>query len=141
MLRADPGQHSWGLRYGAEMTTADAAHPSSSTLDLEGRVFAGVSNSPTGQVGSATRFRYHQDNAVIWADYDGGEIVRGFLVGTRDGERLHFRYAHLSVDGTTASGVCDSRIEVLSDGRLRIEENWAWESRPGKGTSVIEEIR
>lgn len=127
------------------MTPADAAHPSSSTLDLdldlEGKVFAGVSNSPTGQVDSATRFRYHQDNAVIWADYDGGEIVRGFLVGTRDGERLHFRYAHLSVDGTTASGVCDSRIEVLSDNRLRIEENWAWESRPGKGTSVIEEIR
>ncbi|WP_016934809.1 hypothetical protein [Rhodococcus sp. R1101] len=123
------------------MTTADAAHHSPSTVDLDGRVFAGVSNSPTGQVGGATRFRYHQDDAVIWADYDGGEIVRGFLVGTRNGERLHFRYVHLGVDGCTASGVCDSRIEVLSDGRIRLEESWAWESRPEKGTSVVEEIR
>ncbi|MEE2034983.1 hypothetical protein [Rhodococcus chondri] len=121
--------------------TAAAAHRSPSTIDLDARMFAGVSNSSAGQVSGATRFRYRQDDTVIWADYDGGEIVRGFLVGTRNGERLHFRYVHLSVDGTAASGVCDSRIEVLCDGRIRLEESWAWESRPEKGTSVVEEIR
>lgn len=122
------------------MTPVVAAHRSPSTIDLDGRVFAGAGNSPTGQVGGDTRFEYHQDGTVIRAEYDGGEIVRGFLVGTRDGERLHFRYVHLDVDGTTASGVCDSRIEVLTDGRIRLHESWAWESRPGTGTSVVEEI-
>ncbi|WP_407445946.1 hypothetical protein [Rhodococcus sp. (in: high G+C Gram-positive bacteria)] len=122
------------------MTTADAAHRSPSTICLDGRVFAGVSNSPTGQVSGATRFRYHQDDAVVWAEYEGGEVARGFLVGTRAGERLHFRYVHLGVDGITASGVCDSRIELLGDGRVRLHESWAWESRPETGTSVVEEI-
>ncbi|MFZ3394652.1 hypothetical protein TVH25_15450 [Rhodococcus sp. 7Tela_A2] len=122
------------------MTTADAAHHSPSAIDLDGRVFAGVSNSPTGQVSGATRFRYHQDDPVVWAEYEGGEVVLGFLVGTRTGARLHFRYVHLGVDGTTASGVCDSRIELLGDGRVRLHESWAWESRPETGTSVVEEI-
>jgi hypothetical protein len=28
---------------------------------------------------------------------------------------------------------------VLPDGRLRLRETWAWESREGTGTSVLEE--
>ncbi|MDJ0401375.1 hypothetical protein [Rhodococcus rhodochrous] len=52
------------------MTGVDAAHHSPSTIDLDGRVFAETSNSFTGQVHGATRVRYHQDNAVLWADYD-----------------------------------------------------------------------
>ncbi|GAA4896616.1 hypothetical protein GCM10025789_12980 [Tessaracoccus lubricantis] len=113
----------------------------SASVSLEGRVFAGVSNADTGQVSSATQFRYHEDGGVVWAEYDGGEIVRGYLVGTRDGDRLSFRYVHLATDGATASGVCDSVIQVLSDGRVRFKESWAWESRPETGTSVVEEIR
>jgi truncated hemoglobin YjbI len=31
-------------------------------------------------------------------------------------------------------------IELLPDGRLRSHETWAWESRDGTGTSVIEEV-
>ncbi|HOA86078.1 MAG: hypothetical protein GX871_05675 [Microbacteriaceae bacterium] len=114
--------------------------PDPASVSLEGRVFGGVSNASTGQVGSATRFRYHEDGAVIWAEYDGGEIVRGYLVGTRDGARLSFRYVHLATGGATASGVCESTIRVLDDGRVRFEESWAWESRPETGTSVVEEL-
>ncbi|GAA4288730.1 hypothetical protein GCM10022262_30900 [Georgenia daeguensis] len=104
-------------------------------------MFAGVSNSPTGQVGGATRFRYREDDGVIWAEYAGGDVVRGFLVGTRQEDRLHFRYTHLDADRMTANGVCESRIVVLPDGRVRLEESWAWESRPERGTSVVEEVR
>jgi hypothetical protein len=122
------------------MTASTDAAADPHSISLHGRVFAGVSNAETGQVGSATRFRYHEDGTVVWAEYSGGEIVRGFLVGTRDGDRLAFRYAHLATDGDTADGVCDSRIDVLADGRVRFEESWAWESRPGTGTSIVEEV-
>ncbi len=112
-----------------------------SNVPLDGKIFAGVSNDESGQVGASTRFRYHQDDDVIWAEYSGGEIRRGHLVGTRAGDRLSFRYVHLDADGETASGACDSRIVLLDDGRVRFEESWAWESRPGTGTSIVEEIR
>jgi hypothetical protein len=29
---------------------------------------------------------------------------------------------------------------MLADGRLRLDEVWEWESKPGSGTSAIEEI-
>ena len=54
-------------------------------VSLEGRVFAGVENSSTGEVGQSTIFTYHQDQDIIWAEYSGGSIIRGYLVGTRNG--------------------------------------------------------
>jgi hypothetical protein len=107
---------------------------------IDGKTFAGVTNSSDGEVGSATRFTYRQDGDVVWADYAGGEVVRGYLVGTRAGDELDFRYVHLNSSGATAAGHCRSRLSVLPDGRVRMQETWAWESRAGSGESVIEEI-
>ena len=59
---------------------------------------------------------------------------------SRAGDSLRFRYAQLLEDGRTATGRCESRIEELADGRLRLHETWAWDSQPGSGTSVVEEI-
>lgn len=110
------------------------------TVPLDGRVFAGVENSATGEVSQATLFTYHQENDVIWAEYSGGQIIRGYLVGTRHAAKLRFRYTHLSVDKETATGFCESTIEVLGDGRVRFHEEWAWESRPETGSSIVEEL-
>ncbi|MCC2593834.1 hypothetical protein LKO27_10500 [Tessaracoccus sp. OS52] len=106
---------------------------------LDGRVFTAVVNDD-GEVGSSTRFRYTERSAVVHADYAGGDVVRGFLVGTRDGDQLDFRYAHLNTQGITSTGHCVTRVEELPDGRLRLHETWEWESRDGKGTSIVEEI-
>lgn len=29
----------------------------------------------------------------------------------------------------------------VADGRIRLHESWAWESRPGTGTSIVEELK
>ncbi len=109
-------------------------------VSLDGRVFAGVSNSAGGQVNSATRFIYREADGRVRARYGGGLIERGWLVGVRDGDMLRFRYVHLDTEGRTASGRCTTRIEALDDGRLRLHETWSWESRPGAGVSVVEEV-
>ncbi len=110
------------------------------TASLDGRVLAGVSNTGDGDVDGATVFRYHQSDGVVWADYAGGAVRRGYLVGTRRGDRLDFRYVHLDTGDATASGHCTSRVEVLADGRVRLHETWRWESRDGAGHSVVEEL-
>ncbi len=46
----------------------------------------------------------------------------------------------LNTTGETASGRCTSRISVLPDGRVRLQEDWAWESRAGSGRSAVEEL-
>lgn len=109
--------------------------------NLDGRVFADVTVDHAGDVGGDTRFHYFEDSdGVIHARYEGGVVRLGFLVGTRHGDDLAFRYSHVTTSGETASGQCRSTIERLDDGRLRLHEQWEWTSRPGSGTSTLEEV-
>jgi hypothetical protein len=114
---------------------SDAPAPS-----LDGRRFRSAADVAGGDVGTETIFEYAEAEGIVHARYGGGAIRLGFLVGTRDGDTLRFRYAQVRADGTTATGRCESRIEALGDGRLRLHETWAWESQDGAGTSVVEEI-
>lgn len=107
---------------------------------LESRRFRAVADVVAGEVGTETTFIYHEQDGEIWGTYDGGSIRRGYLVGTRDGDRLDFRYTQLNAEGETSTGHCVTFITVLPDERLRLEESWEWESRPGSGTSIVEEV-
>ena len=110
------------------------------TRSLDGLVFAPVADQAPGQVGTRTRFTYHEQDGAIWAEYAGGDVVRGRLVGTRAGDRLDFRYVQLKTDGTTSSGHCVSDVVELPDDRIRLEETWEWESQAGNGTSIVEQV-
>lgn len=107
---------------------------------LDGLVLAPAADQAPGQVGTRTRFEYHERDGRIWAEYAGGDVVRGHLVGTRRADRLDFRYVQLKQDGGTSSGHCVSTVTELPDGRIRLDETWEWESQQGSGTSVVEEL-
>jgi hypothetical protein len=107
---------------------------------LEGLVLSPVADQAPGQVGTRTRFTYHEQEGRIWAEYEGGDVVRGHLVGTRDADTLDFRYVQLKQDGTTSCGHCVSVVTDLPDGRVRLDERWQWESQEGTGTSVVVEL-
>lgn len=94
-----------------------------------------------GEASGATQFEYHEEGGLVWARYEGGAVRLGFLVGTRQGDRLDFRYSQLNEDGETSNGHCTTTVSTLQDGRLRLDEEWAWESRAGAGTSAAEEVR
>ena len=110
-------------------------HPS-----LDERRFRVAEMSSQGEASASTVFEYHERDGVVWARYGGGAVRLGFLIGTRDGDHLEFRYSQLHEDGETASGRCSTTISALSDGRLRLDEEWAWETKSGAGTSAAEEI-
>ena len=108
-------------------------------FSLDGRNFVAVQNSESGEVSEQTVFAYHQKDNAIWAEYSGGSIVKGFLVGTMDGNRcLSFSYQHLNINGGLKSGSCQSR-PCEENGKLRFYEEWQWASGEA-GTSVIEEL-
>ena len=108
---------------------------------LEGRVFRVAETAVQVEASEATVFEYHEREGLVWARYEGGAVRLGYLVGTREGDRLDFRYSQLNVSGETSSGRCTTVVSVLSDGRIRLDETWAWESKPGAGTSAAEEVR
>ena len=108
-------------------------------FSLDGRNFVAVQNSESGEVSEQTVFCYHQKDNTIWAEYLGGSIVKGFLVGTIDDNYcLSFSYQHLNINGEIKSGSCHSR-PCVENGKLRFYEEWQWSSGES-GTSVIEEL-
>ena len=114
-----------------------------SRVNYNNRRFASVSNTANGEVSAATVFEYHQDGALVWANYSGGSIVYGTLIAKVDAQDcLDMRYQHLNAVGELMTGRCLSTPELLPDGRLRMHEQWQWTSGDGSaGTSVIEELR
>lgn len=110
-----------------------------SAPSLDARRFVAVDNDG-GEVGADTVFEYRERDGEIWATYTGGAIRRGYLVGTRVADQISLRYVQLNVDGETATGRCSTVVNVLPDGRVRLDETWQWESPPGAGTSVVEEL-
>lgn len=87
-----------------------------SVPSLGGRRFMPVAVGGDGEVGDGTVFEYHQDGDLVWACYSGGRIRLGYLVGTRVGDGLLFRYTHVSVDGATATGRCETRLAWTARG-------------------------
>lgn len=104
--------------------------------------FRPVSNTENGETSEATVFEYRQQGAVVTADYRGGRIVAGHLIGLVDDRGcIDMRYHQVNDRGELMTGICRSTPEVLPDGRIRLHERWKWTSGDGsEGTSVIEEL-
>ncbi|MEV7603582.1 hypothetical protein AB0O91_40055 [Kitasatospora sp. NPDC089797] len=107
--------------------------------DYDGRTFRGVSagggapdQRPTGH--------YHQQGELVWAEFAGGPVRDGRLVGRCDPEGvLTIAYAQVLTDGRVVSGECVSTPELLPDGRVRLCERWR-RGDGSTGVSWIEEL-
>ena len=110
---------------------------------LDGKFFQSIENSENGEVSSETIFHYHQNNEIVSADYKGGNIRKGHLLGKMfTNGNLEFTYQHINIEGNLMLGQCISTLSVLPDGRYKYHENWQWiNGDKSKGTSQIIEIR
>jgi hypothetical protein len=112
------------------------------SINYQQKTFKSVSNTDNGEVGEETLFHYQQQNNVVWAEYSGGAIVKGFLVAkVIENDTLDMRYEHINTAGEIMTGLCLSTPEILPDGRIRLHERWQWTSGDlSSGESIIEEI-
>ncbi len=96
--------------------------------------------APNGVINAETIFEFRQQGDTISANYSGGKIIHGHLVGVLEGDKFRFRFAQRENSGKLDGGesLCD--VEQTSDGRIRLVEHFQWESRDGAGTNVIEEL-
>lgn len=111
-------------------------------FNLHNKRFRSASNTENGEVTGATRFHYRQNDQIIWATYEGGQILFGTLSGfmNEKGE-LHFHYQHQNLSGEFMTGKCLSIPEIGVGQPLRFKEYWQWTSGDqSKGESLVEEI-
>jgi len=108
-------------------------------ISLDGLRMHVIRTAESGVVNADTIFRFHQQANEVWADYAGGGIRRGSLIGTVDGSTLTFRYCQLQTNGTLDGGKSDCEVRT-HEGRIQIVERFQWESRPGGGENVFQEL-
>jgi hypothetical protein len=113
------------------------------TLNYNDKIFVSSSNTENGEVDEETIFHYHQIDGYIWAEYYGGIIIRGFLVGYIDNNGiLHFSYEHINNVKVIRTGKCESTPEIMGDGRIKLREKWEWTNGDkSKGESIVIERR
>lgn len=109
------------------------------SISFDGRVLRAVENT-NGEVGSDTEFEFKQEGEVITATYSGGDVLQGYLVGTLVENQWDIRYVQINQDGETATGHSIGVISLTEGGRVRVDDEWEWESQPGEGQSVLKEI-
>jgi len=108
-------------------------------INLDNKIFQAKSNSENGEVSSDTRFHYHQDGAIIWAEYQGGSILKGSLIGKIvNDEYLEFVYQHINDQDEMLTGKCKSYPEIIENEKILLKESWQWTCRDfSHGESVL----
>lgn len=111
-------------------------------MNYNDKKFRPVSNSENGDVSNEMIFHYQQEGNVLTCEYQSENIKIGHLVGLVDGEgNIEMRYHQISSIGELKTGTCQSRPEVMPNGKIRLHERWRWTSGEGtSGESVLEEI-
>jgi len=111
-------------------------------FNLHGRKFAPVENSEHGHVNSRTIFRFQQQGHLIVADYSGGGIRAGHIIGHFKAEdRAELRYHCVLDTNALKAGKAIATFSHMENGRMAIDMNWQWLEDLGEaGRSRYEEV-
>ena len=96
-------------------------------INYNGKIFIPQRNTENGEVNEETIFCYFQENTLFWAEYSGGGVLKGHMIGTVDesGE-LDFHYQHLNKDRQIRIGKCHSIPYIMENGKIALQEKWQW---------------
>ena len=96
-------------------------------INLDNKTFRSLSNSDNGEVSHETIFNYNQKENIICADYSGGAILKGSLIGkVLDNEEIEFNYQHISLSFELKAGYCKSKVIIQDCGKIKLKEEWQW---------------
>lgn len=117
-------------------------HKTETDINYDGKYFITKTNSENGEANSETIFVYYQNGNIVWAEYGGGNIEKGTLIGTvAQNGVLEFNYQHVNVNEQIRIGRCISTPRILDNGKIELVEEWQWlDGDYGIGTSVLMEM-
>jgi len=95
-------------------------------LNLDLRIFKPLEISPDSDLSSETFFEFQERDHVVEASYRGGAILRGYLLGRRDDDRVLTAYTQLLTNGSRRTGTAEMRVEQGADDRMFLTEDYRW---------------
>ena len=110
-------------------------------INYHNKEFRPLSNTANGETSGDTVFYYKQSGSILTAEYSGGKIKSGHLIGLVDGDgTIDMRYHQVNDRNELMTGLCRSVPEILPSGKIRLQERWQWTSGDlSQGESIIEE--
>ena len=110
-------------------------------INLNGKKMNVIETASVGVVNENTHFIFTQNNGTVTAEYNGGKILKGFLVGTVNDNLLAFTYCQKQVEGNLDYGESTCEVKYDTDGKILLVESFEWKSRPGeKGVNIFKEL-
>jgi len=111
-------------------------------INYNNKKFRPSTSSDNSETSEETVFIYEQKGNILTSTYSGGSIVSGHLIGlVGENGNIDMRYHQINQKGELMTGVCHSKPETLSNGKVRLHEKWQWTSGDcSKGESVLEEV-
>lgn len=99
-----------------------------------------VETAGNGVVNELTIFTFSQKDDFVSATYSGGQILKGYLVGTLSQNKLSFAYCQLQTDGKMDNGRSECDL-LVANGKIRLVEHFTWASRNGEtGVNIFQEL-
>ena len=110
-------------------------------INYNNKIFRPIVNSENGETSNKTIFLYKQVGNILTSEYSGGKIISGHLIGIVDKNgNIEMFYHQVNDKNEIMTGICNSKPEILENGKIRLHENWKWTSGDkSKGKSTIEE--
>jgi hypothetical protein len=107
-------------------------------INLDGIRMNAVKTAPNGVINHETFFTFEQNGERVKAEYAGGRITQGYLVGFLKKGELTFRYCQMETDGALNGGESVCEVKRSND-LIQLIEHFQWESQEGGGTNIIQE--
>lgn len=111
-------------------------------ISLDGVKMNVIKTAENGVVNHETIFLFSQKDGIVSAEYQGGKILKGFLVGKLPTQnQLEFSYCQMQIDGKLDNGMSLCQLSKDENGKITLTEHFEWKSRPGEfGTNVFQEL-
>lgn len=111
-------------------------------MNYNNKKFKQVDTSENGETSLDTVFEYKQNGDILTSEYQGGQIVKGHLIGLVDKDgNIEMSYHQVNKKGELMTGICFSKPELAPTGKIRLIEHWKWTSGDhSSGQSILEEI-
>ena len=106
-------------------------------FNLDNKSFVLLNNSEEGTVDQATVFHYNQNGNLVKAEYHGGQILWGTIVGELIRDKMKMLYQCMTVDGELKAGQAFAKLSWHANKKIRLDLEWKWlGDHTGKGTSI-----
>lgn len=105
-------------------------------LNFNNKTFSLLENSANGKVNSETQFHYKQEGNLVTADYSGGPIIYGKIIGHLQENTINMLYQCLTTENVLKAGKAKATASLAENNKIKLKLDWEWlDGQKEKGTS------